>query len=670
MSRWYTFRTAGPLWSAEVGRISIECDTRRGGRLTLASGPLRVEVATRVELDCAHTPGAPDFGKTVLIRQEEDAAPELLPVEEGPQRLALRVLYKLLDADGHYHGDGLQEFWLYPEGEIFFAFGLRLVDSISHPALRGAAVEFRTAGAPLAPPTGWRGGATFGAALPDKRLLLTAPDRNALGLYWTADAGAARFSMDFQTPPFYHRWPHLFHQWGTHKWETRGWAVHPTSKVTFTPDARGALAAMRWLDRAQLAPGKEHAFYGLLGLSLGATEAETRRRAAAHQAPLAPKVTGGTLRGYDPVDAVYEVMKTDDRETTIEFPADAHARLARVRLFNLRGQGAVLAELDRRRLDAQLLSQGRCTDDPLVPVRVMPHGAADELIAAVPLRPDAPARLTVRETPGIHAAYQMRDAWRSILPWRTGARHADMEFSLRDGRGRRLRKPRADDEAVAEHPFFWLLHCGYSPSHYVNLLRDFEVAENGPDRLRFRYVSTNLGERIRNETEVTLPCDPRDFRMHTRHAFTTLGQWEHGAFEFSDTFPFITNDPRRWYYDRVLYVPAGAPARRIDTRGTLDGERAILDFTTQCCFVMLSSARGNLFTLVRNPTPPATRLRAHLCGCWIDLHLDILCDTVPLPPGSSLSVETDFALHGDEHMTDAQAIAIAERSLAANALVL
>ena len=670
MSTWFTFKTAGPLWTADVGCVSLKCDARRGGGLSLVSGGLTVDVASVVELDCAHTPGSSDFGKTVTLRQAEDAAPDILPVEEGPQRLGLRVLYKLLDAAGHYHGDGLQEAWVYPDGQVFFAFGLRLVDSASHPVLRGARIEFACGGAPLTPPAGWRGAAAFGAALPEKRLLLGAPGGKALGLFWVDDVGIRPFRMDFQTPPFYHRWPHLVHQWGTHKWETRGWAADPTAKVTFTAEGRPPLAGMRWVDGAKLTPAKEHALYGLMGISLNGTMAETQKRARAHQAPLPPKVSGGELRGYDPVDAVYEIMKTDTQETTVEFGADALERTARVRIFKLRGEGSITTEVDGRRVEAQLLSMGRCTDDPLVPVRVMPHGAADEAVVSLALKAGGPTRLTLREAQGMHASYQMRDAWRSVVPWRSGCREGDMEFSLRDGRGRRLRKPGAADEAIAEHPFFWLLHCGYSPSHYVNCLRDFDVTQNGPERVEFRYVSDNLGGRIRNETTVTLPNDPCALRMQTRHAFTTLGQWEHGTFEFFDTFPFITNDPRRWYYDRVLYIPEGGPVRRIETRGTLDGNRSMMDFSRRCFFAMLSSDRGNIFVLVRNVHPPATRMRAHLCGCWIDLHLDIYCDTVPVPPGQTFSVETDLAIHGDARTTDADALRIAERSLAADALVL
>lgn len=670
MSRWFTFRTAGPRWSAQVGSVSLECDARRGGTLTLGSGALRVGVAARVELDCAHTPGSADFGKTVVLRQEEDAAPDILPVEEGPQRIVLRVLYKLLDAAGHYHGDGLQEAWVYPDGQVFFAFGLRLVDSASHPTLRGARIEFACAGAVLTPPAGWRGEAKFGAELPERRLALASADGKALGLFWAADAGVRPFRMEFKTPPFYHRWPHLFHQWGTHKWETRGWAIDPTAKVTFAGQGQTGLAAMRWVDGASLKPSAEHSFYGLLGVSVGAPEEETRRRALAHRTPLTPAVTGGELRGYDPVDAVYEVMKTNARETTVSFPADAQGRTARVRVFKLGGKGSIAAEVDGKRVDAQILSQGNCTDDPLVPVRVMPHGAADEAVVSLSLKPDAPTRVTVREGEGMHASYQVRDAWRSVIPWRSGCAEGDMEFSLRDGRGRRLRKPGAAAEAIAEHPFFWLLHCGYSPSHYINDLREFEVTENGPERIGFKYVSENLGGRIRNETTVTLPYDPRALRVQTRHAFTTLGQWEHGTFEFFDTFPFITNDPRRWYYDRVLFMPAGEPARRIDVRGELDGKRSMMDFVRSCCFALLSSDRGNIFVLVRNPQPPATRMRVHLCGCWIDLHLDIYCDTTPVPAGRTFSVETDMAVCGDATLTDADAAAVAERSLAANALVL
>jgi hypothetical protein len=135
-----------------------------------------------------------------------------------------------------------------------------------------------------------------------------------------------------------------------------------------------------------------------------------------------------------------------------------------------------------------------------VPVNVHPHGSADEALFSVKLRSDRATEVTLEEGEGIHAAYQMRDSLRTIIPWRSGsAGLGDLEFSLTDGKARNIRKPGQRQEAVTEHPLYWFFNCAHSPFHYLNQLREFSVIENGPDAVRFYYESANFGDRARSE---------------------------------------------------------------------------------------------------------------------------------------------------------------------------
>ena len=53
------------------------------------------------------------------VRQSYDRSPQVLFLEEGGQRLGLRVLFRLHDAANVYRGFGMTETWLYPEGRMF-----------------------------------------------------------------------------------------------------------------------------------------------------------------------------------------------------------------------------------------------------------------------------------------------------------------------------------------------------------------------------------------------------------------------------------------------------------------------------------------------------------------------------------------------------------------------
>ena len=122
----------------EGGVLAIGADglDRRSG---LRDAALRL--ACRVRLVCRHERGSSDFDQSVLLRQENDPAPKFHFLEEGPVRMGMRVAFDLLDEEDHYHGDGRQDIWLYPNGTVHCTFTMQIVDRAGHGPIQDAYVE-------------------------------------------------------------------------------------------------------------------------------------------------------------------------------------------------------------------------------------------------------------------------------------------------------------------------------------------------------------------------------------------------------------------------------------------------------------------------------------------------------------------------------------------------
>jgi hypothetical protein len=150
--------------------------------------------------------------------------------------------------------------------------------------------------------------------------------------------------------------------------------------------------------------------------------------------------------------------------------------------------------------------------------------------------------------------------------------------------------------------------------------------------------------------------------MEVKSRFTTLQQWDLPSIEFYDLFPFRTIDPDQWYYDYLLFMDGMLPARKVLTK-TPDLKKNVLDFSRRCFFAFMASDRGNILTLVRNPRPEDISMHASLCGHWIDLHLDILPEGIPVPAGTVYEVETVVEIYGDRRTSGAEIERIARRAL-------
>ncbi|RKY88255.1 hypothetical protein DRQ15_10155 [candidate division KSB1 bacterium] len=96
---------------------------------------------------------------------------------------------------------------------------------------------------------------------------------------------------------------------------------------------------------------------------------------------------------------------------------------------------------------------------------------------------------------------------------------------------------------------------------------------------------------------------------------------------------------------------------------TPDLKRNALDFSRRCFFAFMASDRGNILNLVRNPYPEDISMHASLCGHWIDLHLDILPEVIPVPTDTVYEVETVVEIYGDSRISDEEIDRIGRQAL-------
>jgi hypothetical protein len=666
-------------WEGRIGLARFAVPSVDGGLLELRDGS-GTRLA-RLGWECSVLD---PHGQPLQVRQELDRAPVVRFLEEGDQRLGVRVLFRLYDGNGLYHGHGMTEVWAYPDGQLFVTAAAMFEDPSAHAGVSEAALKLDVPGGiktlkaggdvsrsgeavtmPVfvtgsnAPPAGWiECGGVSGKPL--------------WTLYWRPS-----WKMDHHNfvarseggSPTYYRWPAYLGQ------AYYGFGPPRTARV----DLDGRMS-LDW--DAGKTTNKPGACFGAV-FRLTANAESAPAFAAADRQPLDLTIEGGvphvTARfggtGYNDQEGAYEIRKTGD-VLRVVLPADVAGRTVRVKVVGLSGHGAVAAELDGRPVVPQLAGDGGIADDPLAPIKEQPEGPADMALVAVRLGP-APRVLTVRETEGVQLAYQNRDAWRSYCLYgtKTGARWPGYRFSLVDGRARAMRKYGEREYALGENLLTWFSFCGYTPLQIADSLEDFTIVRNGPDEVVFRYASLNANGRARSVYEVATPAAATALTMRVKAEFQVLESWPFSNVQFFDVFPFRGVLPQDWWYGEVLFV---APDGRVKWLGTLDrkfgGDTTVDTFSGGGFFALYSADRGNMLMLTKNFKPDLP-VRHVICGNYVDFHMEVLFKDAagkPAPParGTTVSMEYELAVWGDATATREQLIEIGKRSIQAGRLVL
>jgi hypothetical protein len=669
-------------WKGRIGAQAFSFSKYEGGALSMgADGPDKqnglahtaLRMACRLRLVCRQDPAAGDYDQPVLIRQENDPAPKFSFLEEGPVRLGMRVAFDLLDDEGHYHGDGRQDIWLYAEGDIHCTFNMQVIDRAGHGPLQDAFVEVQ--GDPsyrhihLGPETlSEYGGADrpFGPLFSERAIFLEA-EQETTALYWARDEGHVwQVGSDHGAlPPFYaSRWPTGMQQWAR---GGMGWACHSEGagvEASLWPE--GSTLRFCWLRDANLTEENESqsTFTATLVASRTTTRQEIETRIAAVQAPLEPAVNGGQFRCYTEEDGTYEIGQIDPSAVEITFPTDALERIVRVRFFRRktdpRHRGAIVATVDGERIALQCISEGELTDDICVPMEMSHRNdSVDDVILSTRLSAAKTTVIRIEKVPGIHAVYQSEITGvdlkrragnrRDIAVWSSHNTRAPLlEFDLFSGAVHRLTHHGQKDPAVWEMPMAFFKSCGISKHHYCGDVREFKLEENGPDAISLYFRATNPNQRAQSETWLRIPYHHPRPRLEVHMRFTALQQWDDANIEFTDIFPYPSRLPETWFHDAVLFVQRDHTYIKYNLRPDLSGGTIGTSQDPRLFYALYASERGNVLTLIDNPYPQQN-MHYSVCGNYIDIHVNFNPAQVPVQAGTTFDINYICELYGDSH---------------------
>jgi hypothetical protein len=661
-------------YEGRIGEAHLFVDTTSGGELQVVRGEWpRLEPLATVEMDfLVQKPG---LNEPTRVQQRFDHDPEVQFLEEGNDRIGVRVKCELYDQAGVYHGHAMTETWLYRNGEMFVTAGAAFEDPLAHEGVPSARVALRLTEDYSVARLGTEDGAQVELAqikgaprrfeltdtvLPGRYAVATGDGKPALGLYWRGlkiEHNTVVFRGEGKAPNYY-RWPTYYIQ------AYQG--ARPPRTLELAPHS----VAFAW------PPSQEvRASFGALFRLAVLDDAEAvRDLVRAERDPVELTVEGGAIHGnlggYNDQDGAYEVRK-DGNPMAVRLPADPMGRTVRIKAIALTGHGAVTAELDGEPVVPHLSSDGGIADDPLAPIRQHPEGPADMALVPVKLG-DRPRTLTFREQPGVQLAYQQRDRWRNVACFTSHGqrRYAGFRFSLRDGRARNMRAYGNREWALTENLLLWFSWCGFTSAEMVDDLVDFEILKNGPDEAVFRYVSENANGRARSEYVVRVPADPSAMQVNVTATFTAQQNWPYDEAQFFDVFPFRGVNPQDWWYDHVLWLAPDGRVKTMDTREwTYQGDTDLARITGGGFFALYGSDRGNMVMLTKN-FEPALPVDHIICANYIDYHMAVrFLGDHAVSDGFAMRMQYDLALWGNTETTREELVSLGKRSIEAGRLV-
>jgi len=681
------FHRAGACLAGKIGAVRASWDRHHGGvqtvRTTRGIGPLRI--ATRLRVTKA--------GRSMLLRQEADPDPRLIICEEGPERIALRTMYSLVDPAGRYHGDGLTDTIIYADGQVQLVFALRLVDSTAHDEVTDAWTEVEAGGDIPAVHLGTGNARVLkaddlaavrsyrlGRGLPGRSVVLEGR-RGAAAFGWYGDDGKETYNLGgvglWHGPrdraPYYHTWGHLYGQWVG----AAGWAAHQTGCLAVGAGDSGTALRWHWLCGASEPCGEKFGLKAIISLFFAGDVGAAKQRVASLQRPVVPRASGSELHCLDVVEDVLLYRKTE-KEMRLAFPPDRERRRARVRVFGLEGSGPVVVEANGRRLSPQLLSLGGMTDDPYGPNLARPGDRFTPIIGdlgrgpyhavfSVPLSGRRKTVVTVREVPGVSLAYAKWDDRQTYVIRSSALPHAPLAaFSTRTVCLHDLRGAAGREPALIRVPLYWYPTNVQTRGECTNELRRLKASTDDPAALSLEATSTDPNGRARSTVRVDIPAPDRAVVVRARARLRILKPLDLCAVQYLNTFPTNSWQPEDWPDDWVVLLTADG--RRVyepfkeprDRRKPWDHIRTWRD---RLVFVQGAADRGNIFILAES-RKPAKQLNGYmLCPVWLDSHFTFEGLKPPVEPGTVFEALYTIGIHGDRRLCRASALELGELAL-------
>jgi len=307
-----------------IGQSHAYFDHLSGGTMSVVTGewPRFKSVAN---LDMVFKVKVAGSETLIEVRQSFDKDPQILFLEEGSDRIGIRVIFKLYDSNHGFHGHGMTETWMHPDGQIFITAASMFENTAAHEAISNASLDIDI---PMELRN--RNLAVADMTKPNGHLLLTSPDPGAempgLSLYWKSgkmehSTYIYRSSFGLKGAPTYFRWPDYFRQAYTQRTlpdyvnlaaEKSSW---PPGKGTFVDKVMVSDQGVKlnWpIDQQKMNPTAS--FSTLFRLAMVADAQMAKSLVDAEQEPLKILVSDGVIhgndQGYNDQEGCYEIRKT------------------------------------------------------------------------------------------------------------------------------------------------------------------------------------------------------------------------------------------------------------------------------------------------------------------------------------------------------------------------
>lgn len=688
------FITRNGVYEGRIGQSHILYDKTAGGVFSIVEGEWPA-LKTRASVETAFKVQDTHLKNTITVRQSFDHDPKILSLEEGNDRIGMRILYKLYDSSNVYYGHGMTETWSYPDGQTFVTQAVMFENELAYHAVSGAGIQINTFHKPVERDISLHSNLEMNDAhAPERFMFLTPakPGEPRLALYWRTgrmehDTYIYRSQFGEKGAPTYFRWPDYLRQAYTQL--TMPHYIKKVDKAPWPP-GRGAQierivtnkkgAEMIWPIDPKL-QNPTASFNSIFRLAMVSDSGKIKSFVEAERKPVKLNISGGVIHGsiknpqdmgYNDQEGCYEVRKTNAERLTIQLPENAEGQILRLKIVALSKHGGIRTLLNGKPIVPQLSSDGGIADDPLAPIRELPEGPANAALVTIPLTAK-PQTLTVEETDGIQLAYQSRDPRRNFTIYSThsGPRWSSLKFSLVDGHASNMRGYGKKDWAFTENLIHWYAWMGYSPEQMLDHLRDFEIIKNGPDEIVFKYTSHNANDGARSESVIRMSASSPAMQLNVSTTFTVLNdRWPYTSVQFFDGFPFRGVNPEEWWFSKVLYMNQdGKWSTYSNVNQVFQGDQTAANSTGTHFTALYSADRGNVLFLTKNfKSGDDLNINNVICSNYIDLHMNIMPpklnkDSFVMKKGFQTSVEYQMAIWGDGSLTEEQVIQIGKKSL-------
>ncbi|MEE3234147.1 MAG: hypothetical protein VX294_08285 [Candidatus Latescibacterota bacterium] len=653
------------------------------------------KIACRIRLICIQEKLSDDHGESVLIRQENDRGPKFHFLEEGPIRVGMRVAFDLIDDEGHYHGDGRQDIWFYPNGDTYCNFNLQIADISGYQTLQDAYVEtitdkeanFDTV---TIGPERLQGFGSLRRPIEknsrSQTILFQGQEEN-VGIFWATESPSCNKPVSDHggIPPFYaSHWPTGMQQWAR---GGMGWDCHGDSAgIDASISCEETRVRLSWLSDANMTEKdiSKCTFTGNFVMVKAENSRKLNSRIEAFQQPVEPTAIGGYFRGFAEENGQYEIGQVDPTQTQIKFPPDHLERLVRIRLYRRktdpRHRGGILITVNGKNKPFQLVSEGELTDDICVPMEMSHRNdSVDDVLLTTSLDSNQETCIEIKKIPGLQAVYQSEITGldlkrragnkRDLVIW-TSHNHDKplLELDLFSCAIHRLTNYGSNDPVLWEMPLAFFASCGISKNQYCNDLRSWSIQENGPDNLSLYFNSVNTNRGAQSETWLRIPYDWPRPRLEVTMKFTTLKQWNDLNVEFSDIFPYPSRLPETWFHDAVLFVEPNGSFIKYNHRPDLSGGTST-GSPDKLFYALYGSDRGNILTLIENPLPNQP-MHYSVCGNYIDVHVNFQIEQIPVPANTTFEVNYISEVFGDDKTSVDELKMIGQNSVASGKLLI